>query len=305
MPEPLPRRGPGRRDGAGHPRLRARRAGHPHGRRDPPRELLQPLRDGARGAWTSTTRRWSLGRTGRANAVPRVVGPDPAHAPGRGRRPPLPARAHRPAGQDHAARPVHHEPAGAERGLPRRRRARARPRRGRQRGDARPVRRRRRRRPDRRAVAAVAARAGARVRGARRSTARSRASRGRPRCTPASATPTSCTTGPPATRSSPSSTTAPSTRSRSSPPSRGSTSRSCARSGDKTVILGVLDLSRPDAGDAPTRSPGASRPRSRSSPAERLQVAPDCGMKYLPRDVALAKLRALVEGAERVRGRLA
>jgi 5-methyltetrahydropteroyltriglutamate--homocysteine methyltransferase len=35
--------------------------------------------------------------------------------------------------------------------------------------------------------------------------------------------------------------------------------------------------------------------------AERLQVAPDCGMKYLPRDVALAKLEALVEGARRVR----
>ncbi len=37
---------------------------------------------------------------------------------------------------------------------------------------------------------------------------------------------------------------------------------------------------------------------------ERLQVAPDCGMKYLPRDVAFAKLRALVEGAEQVRARL-
>jgi 5-methyltetrahydropteroyltriglutamate--homocysteine methyltransferase len=38
-------------------------------------------------------------------------------------------------------------------------------------------------------------------------------------------------------------------------------------------------------------------------PAERLQVGPDCGMKYLPRDVAFAKLCALVEGAALVRKR--
>ena len=37
---------------------------------------------------------------------------------------------------------------------------------------------------------------------------------------------------------------------------------------------------------------------------DRLSVAPDCGMKYLPRDVAFAKLVALVEGAEIVRGEL-
>ena len=39
-------------------------------------------------------------------------------------------------------------------------------------------------------------------------------------------------------------------------------------------------------------------------PADRLQVGPDCGMKYLPRDVAFAKLRALVAGAELARARL-
>ena len=33
----------------------------------------------------------------------------------------------------------------------------------------------------------------------------------------------------------------------------------------------------------------------------RLVAAPDCGMKYLPRDVAYAKLEALVAGAELVR----
>ena len=37
---------------------------------------------------------------------------------------------------------------------------------------------------------------------------------------------------------------------------------------------------------------------------ERIIVAPDCGMKYLPRDVAFAKLRAMVEGAKIVRQEL-
>ena len=56
----------------------------------------------------------------------------------------------------------------------------------------------------------------------------------------------------------------------------------------------------------------ASRRRTRSSrrieaaltviPEERLQVGPDCGMKYLPRDVAFGKLRALVEGARLATG---
>jgi 5-methyltetrahydropteroyltriglutamate--homocysteine methyltransferase len=39
-------------------------------------------------------------------------------------------------------------------------------------------------------------------------------------------------------------------------------------------------------------------------PAERLQVGPDCGMKYLSRERAFAKLRALVEGARLARERL-
>jgi 5-methyltetrahydropteroyltriglutamate--homocysteine methyltransferase len=73
---------------------------------------------------------------------------------------------------------------------------------------------------------------------------------------------------------------------------------------DKTVILGVLDLSD----DAPPET--AKEVAARIDAAldfiepERLQVAPDCGMKYLPRDVAFAKLRALVEGAAIVRARL-
>jgi 5-methyltetrahydropteroyltriglutamate--homocysteine methyltransferase len=73
---------------------------------------------------------------------------------------------------------------------------------------------------------------------------------------------------------------------------------------DKTVILGVLDLSD----DAPVETAEVVAGRIEAAlehlEAERLQVAPDCGMKYLPRDVALAKLEALVAGARQVRERL-
>jgi len=40
-------------------------------------------------------------------------------------------------------------------------------------------------------------------------------------------------------------------------------------------------------------------------PPERLIPAPDCGMKYLPRETAFGKLRALAEGARIVRRELA
>jgi 5-methyltetrahydropteroyltriglutamate--homocysteine methyltransferase len=72
----------------------------------------------------------------------------------------------------------------------------------------------------------------------------------------------------------------------------------------KTVVLGVLDLSdpRPETAEEVVARIEAALERV---PPERLQVAPDCGMKYLPRDVAFAKLLALVEGAALVRARLA
>ena len=37
---------------------------------------------------------------------------------------------------------------------------------------------------------------------------------------------------------------------------------------------------------------------------ERIVVAPDCGMKYLPRDVAFGKMKAMVDGAKIVRDEL-
>src|SRR5512147_1749766 len=64
---------------------------------------------------------------------------------------------------------------------------------------------------------------------------------------------------------------------------------------DKTIILGVIDLE-----DRAVETPETVAARIRRAlpyaPAERIIVAPDCGMKYLPRDIAYAKLEAMVEG---------
>jgi 5-methyltetrahydropteroyltriglutamate--homocysteine methyltransferase len=71
----------------------------------------------------------------------------------------------------------------------------------------------------------------------------------------------------------------------------------------KTIILGVLDLSDLNVETAETV---AERIRKALPhvPAERIVVAPDCGLKYLPREVAFGKIRAMVEGAAIVRREL-
>ncbi|MGC2415203.1 MAG: 5-methyltetrahydropteroyltriglutamate--homocysteine methyltransferase [Stellaceae bacterium] len=72
----------------------------------------------------------------------------------------------------------------------------------------------------------------------------------------------------------------------------------------KTIVLGVLDLDDPAV---ETADEVAARLRQglRHIPAERLVAAPDCGMKYLPRERAFGKLRALADGAAIVRRELA
>jgi 5-methyltetrahydropteroyltriglutamate--homocysteine methyltransferase len=71
----------------------------------------------------------------------------------------------------------------------------------------------------------------------------------------------------------------------------------------KTIVLGVIDL-----GDAAVETAARVAERIRAAlghvPPERLVLAPDCGMKYLPRERAFAKLRALSAGAAVVRGEL-
>ncbi len=71
----------------------------------------------------------------------------------------------------------------------------------------------------------------------------------------------------------------------------------------KTIILGTLDLS-----DMAIETPETVAARIRRAlphvPAERIVVAPDCGLKYLPREVAYGKMCAMVEGARIVRAEL-
>jgi 5-methyltetrahydropteroyltriglutamate--homocysteine methyltransferase len=70
---------------------------------------------------------------------------------------------------------------------------------------------------------------------------------------------------------------------------------------DKTVILGVLDLSDEQVETPDTVADRIRRALPHKRPDE-LVAAPDCGMKYLPRASAYGKLESLVAGAELVRG---
>src|SRR5829696_130613 len=63
----------------------------------------------------------------------------------------------------------------------------------------------------------------------------------------------------------------------------------------KTIILGVLDLSTPEVETPETVAARIRRALPHVAP-ERIIVAPDCGLKYLPRDVAFGKMCAMVEG---------
>jgi 5-methyltetrahydropteroyltriglutamate--homocysteine methyltransferase len=72
---------------------------------------------------------------------------------------------------------------------------------------------------------------------------------------------------------------------------------------DKTIILGVLDLSTETVEAAETVA-GRIRRALPFVPAERLMAAPDCGLKYLSREAAFGKLQALVAGAAVVRREL-
>jgi 5-methyltetrahydropteroyltriglutamate--homocysteine methyltransferase len=68
---------------------------------------------------------------------------------------------------------------------------------------------------------------------------------------------------------------------------------------DKTILLGVLDLGSSDV-ETPDRVAERLRRALTVVEPERLVAAPDCGMKYLPRDRAFAKLQAMVAGARSV-----
>jgi 5-methyltetrahydropteroyltriglutamate--homocysteine methyltransferase len=71
----------------------------------------------------------------------------------------------------------------------------------------------------------------------------------------------------------------------------------------KRVMIGVLDLS-----DFTAETPEVVAARIRKVlpyvSADRITVAPDCGLKYMPRGIAFAKLKAMVDGAAIVRREL-
>jgi 5-methyltetrahydropteroyltriglutamate--homocysteine methyltransferase len=72
----------------------------------------------------------------------------------------------------------------------------------------------------------------------------------------------------------------------------------------KTIMLGVIDLSTTEVETAETVAVRIRRALPYVEP-ERLVIAPDCGMKYLPRSAAFGKLLAMVDGARIVRDELA
>ena len=71
----------------------------------------------------------------------------------------------------------------------------------------------------------------------------------------------------------------------------------------KTIILGVIDLSDMTI-ETPQLVAGRIRGALAHVPADRVVVAPDCGMKYLPRAVAFGKMKAMAEGAALMRREL-
>jgi 5-methyltetrahydropteroyltriglutamate--homocysteine methyltransferase len=72
---------------------------------------------------------------------------------------------------------------------------------------------------------------------------------------------------------------------------------------DKEIVVGVIDVK-----DENVETPAVVASRIRSAlkyvNAEKLSISPDCGMKFMPRDRAFGKLKAMVEGTRIVRREL-
>jgi 5-methyltetrahydropteroyltriglutamate--homocysteine methyltransferase len=69
------------------------------------------------------------------------------------------------------------------------------------------------------------------------------------------------------------------------------------------VIFGVISMGERQP-ETPQTVAGRIRAALEHLSPERLIPAPDCRMKYIPRDLAFAKLKALAEGAAIVRREL-
>jgi 5-methyltetrahydropteroyltriglutamate--homocysteine methyltransferase len=72
----------------------------------------------------------------------------------------------------------------------------------------------------------------------------------------------------------------------------------------KKIMVGCIDLS-----DMTVEAPNTVVQRIKRAlqyvKPENVILAPDCGMKYLPREVAFGKLKAMVEGAKLLRAEYA
>jgi 5-methyltetrahydropteroyltriglutamate--homocysteine methyltransferase len=71
----------------------------------------------------------------------------------------------------------------------------------------------------------------------------------------------------------------------------------------KTIILGVIDLSTHEV-ESPELVAGRTRRAFGRVPPERIVIAPDCGMKYLPRASARGKMQAMGQAARLLREEL-
>jgi 5-methyltetrahydropteroyltriglutamate--homocysteine methyltransferase len=73
---------------------------------------------------------------------------------------------------------------------------------------------------------------------------------------------------------------------------------------DKEIVVGVIDVKNPDVETPEVVAVRIGKALEFIAP-EKLCLSPDCGMKFMPRDRAFAKLRAMVDGARIVRKELA
>ena len=72
----------------------------------------------------------------------------------------------------------------------------------------------------------------------------------------------------------------------------------------KIILLGVINLGDMNV-ETPAQVAAIIRRALPYVPAQNLIIAPDCGMKYLPREVAFGKMKAMVDGAKIMRAELA
>ncbi len=72
---------------------------------------------------------------------------------------------------------------------------------------------------------------------------------------------------------------------------------------DREIVVGVIDV-KSEKVETPEVVARRIRKALEFIPAERMYVSPDCGMKFMPRERAFGKLKAMVDGAEIVRREL-